>query len=265
MQEIVGCLPAGTRILDLACGRGSFSAGEALAVRTDREQPPDRLSGEYVEADASCLPFPAASFHAVICNHGLEHFDNLADSISEIGRVVRSDGCLYVAVPDASTLTDRLYRWVFHGGGHVNPFRSAPELARIISESTGLPWVATVVLHSSLLFLQRSRFHPRPPRRLWVIGNGNSRCIALLTWFLRVFDDIFSTRASVYGWALYFGQVPSAVEAREWRNVCVRCGDASSEARLMAESDVRRSFLLWRSYRCLQCGEWNLLTPDRQV
>jgi SAM-dependent methyltransferase len=263
MQEIVGCLSAGTRILDLACGPGSFSAGEALVVRTDREPPPGRLSGEYVEADASRLPFRAESFHAVICNHGLEHFDNLADAISEIGRVVRSDGCLYVAVPDASTVSDRLYRWVFHGGGHVNPFRSAPELARIISESTGLPWVATVVLHSSLLFLQRSRFHPRPPRRLWLIGNGNSRCIALLTWFLRVFDDIFSTRTSVYGWALYFGQSPSAVEAREWRNVCVRCGVANSEARLMAESDVRRSFLLWRSYRCLQCGEWNLLTPDR--
>jgi SAM-dependent methyltransferase len=265
MQEIVGCLSAGTRILDLACGRGSFSAGEALVFRADREPPPDRLSGEFVEADASHLPFPAASFHAVICNHGLEHFDNLAEALSEIGRVVRRDGCLYVAVPDASTLSDRLYRWIFHGGGHVNPFRSAPDLARVISESTGLPWVATVILHSSLLFLERSRFHPRPPRRLWLIGNGNSRCIALLTWFLRVFDDVFSTRASVYGWALYFGQVPSAVEAREWRNVCVRCGHASSEARLRAESDVRRSFLVWRSYRCLQCGEWNLLTPDRHV
>ena len=263
MQEIVGSLPAGTRILDLACERGSFSAGAALTVRTDHEPPADRLSGEYVEADASSLPFRDESFHAVICNHGLEHFDNLADALSEIGRVVRRDGCLYVAVPDASTLSDRLYRWVFHGGGHVNPFRSAPELARIISQSTGFPLVATVVLHSSLLFLQRSRFHPRPPRRLWVIGNGNSRCIALLTWFLRVFDDVFSTRASVYGWALYFGQVPSPVQTREWRNVCVRCGSASSEARLVAEGRVRRPLLLWRSYRCLQCGEWNLLTPDR--
>jgi SAM-dependent methyltransferase len=263
MQEIVGSLPAGTRILDLACGRGSFSEGAALTVRTDREPPADRLSGEYVEADASSLPFRDESFHAVICNHGLEHFDNLAGALSEIARVVRRDGCLYVAVPDASTLSDRLYRWVFHGGGHVNPFRSAPELARIITRSTGLPLIAIVVLHSSLLFLQRSRFHPRPPRRLWVIGNGNSRCIALLTWFLRMFDDVFSTRASVYGWALYFGQVPSPVEARDWRNVCVRCGSASSEERLVSEGDVRRSFLLWKSYCCLQCGEWNLLTRDR--
>jgi len=265
MDEIVECLPAGTRVLDLACGPGSFLAGKALTVRADRERPPDHLSGEYVEADASRLPFRAGSFHAVICNHGLEHFDNLADAISEIGRVVRRDGCLYVAVPDASTVSDRLYRWLLHGGGHVNPFRSAPELARIISESTGLPCVATLVLHSSLLFLQRSRYNGRPPRRLLVIGNGNSRCIALFTWFLRKFDDVFSTRTGVYGWALYFGQVPAAVEAREWRNVCVRCGIASSEGQLMAEGDVRRSLLFWKSYRCLQCGEWNLLTPDRQV
>jgi|SRR5580700_2083122 SAM-dependent methyltransferase len=263
MDEIVESLPAGTRILDLACGRGSFLAGKALTVRTDRERPPDHLSGEYVEADASRLPFRAGSFHAVICNHGLEHFDNLADALSEIARVVRRDGCLYVAVPDASTVTDRLYRWLFQGGGHVNAFRSAPELARTVSESTGLPCVATLTLYSSLLFLQRFRFHRRPPRPLWLIGNGNSRCIALLTWFLRVFDNVFSTRTSVYGWALYFGRVPSAVEVREWRNVCVRCGHGSSEARLIAESDVRRSLLFWRSYRCLQCGEWNLLTPDR--
>src|ERR1700683_1126670 len=143
MDEIVECLPAGTRILDLACGPGSFLAGKALTVRPDVARRQDRLSGEYVEADASRLPFRSGSFHAVICNHGLEHFDNLPDSIAEIGRVVRRDGCLYVAVPDASTLSDRLYRWIFHGGGHVNPFRSAPELARIISESTGLPWVTT--------------------------------------------------------------------------------------------------------------------------
>lgn len=265
MDEIVECLPAGARILDLACGRGSFLAGKALTVRADREPPPDRLSGEYVEADASRLPFRTGSFHAVICNHGLEHFDNLAEAISEIGRVVRRDGCLYVAVPDASTVTDRLYRWLFDGGGHVNAFRSAPDLARIISDTTGLAWVTTLVLHSSLLFLQGSRFDGRPPRGLRLIANGKSHSIAALTWWLRKFDNVFSTRTGVYGWALYFGHLPSAVEAREWRNVCVRCGHASSEARLLAESDVRRSFLLWRSYRCLQCGEWNLLTPDRQV
>src|SRR5580700_2804183 len=90
MDEIVESLPAGTRILDLACGRGSFLAGKALTVRTDRERPPDHLSGEYVEADASRLPFRAGSFHAVICNHGLEHFDNLADALS-----VAMDACMW--------------------------------------------------------------------------------------------------------------------------------------------------------------------------
>jgi len=263
MDEIVERLPAGTRVLDLACGPGSFLAGKALTVRMDRNRPPQHHSGEFVEGEASRLPFRAGSFHAVICNHGLEHFDNLADAIAEIGRVVRRDGCLYVAVPDASTVTDRLYRWLLRGGGHVNPFRSAPDLARMITESTGLPWVATLVLHSSLVFLQRSRFPGYVPRRMWLFANGNSRYIAVLTWFLRVFDRVFSTRAGVYGWALYFGQVPSPIEPREWRNVCVKCGMGSSEERIRAEGDVRRSCVFWRTYHCLQCGEWNLLTPDR--
>ncbi len=262
MHEILNHLPPHARVLDLGCGRGSFPPVGALTVRTDRERTPNFDGGEFVEADASALPFAAQTFHAVIANHSLEHFDNLSGAISEIGRVLRRDGCLYMSVPDASTFTDRLYRWLFHGGQHVNAFCSAPELGRMIGDATGLPHVATLQLYSSLCFLQRSRFHPRPPRRMWLIGNGDSRCIAILTFVLRVLDKIFATRMSVYGWALYFGNVPSPIEPREWKNVCVDCGTGFSEAWLVASGGVRRRFG-FRSYYCPQCRAWNLLTPDK--
>ena len=36
----------------------------------------------------------------------------------------------YVAVPDASTFSDRLFRWIYGGdSGHINPFHSAEGLA----------------------------------------------------------------------------------------------------------------------------------------
>lgn len=57
--------------------------------------------------------------------------------------MVASDGFLFVAVPDASTVTDRLYRWLAGGpapgGGHVNAFTSADETARRIEKAVGLP------------------------------------------------------------------------------------------------------------------------------
>jgi SAM-dependent methyltransferase len=261
VDEILLYLPPDARVLDLGSGSGSFPA-RARTIRTDCLRPPAIRGGEFVQANADHLPFRDRSFDAIICNHSLEHVDELAGVLAEIGRVVRRDGSLFVSVPDASTLTDRLYRWLFHGGQHVNAFTSAPEFACRITEATGLPLVATLVLHSSLNFLQRSRFHPRPPRRMWLIGNGDLRVIAMLTFALRIFDRMFSTRATVYGWAFYFGRIPVAVEPREWRNVCVGCGVGFAEAYLRAHAQVHSTLGSLKSYDCPQCGVWNLLTAD---
>lgn len=89
-------------------------------MRVDAEAAP-RLS---VLADAAALPFASASFDAVVANHSLEHFADLDGALGEIGRVLAPAGALYIAVPDATTFTDRLYRWLARGGGHVNRFSS---------------------------------------------------------------------------------------------------------------------------------------------
>jgi len=262
VQELVHNLPAGARVLDLGSGAGSFDAGQAFAVRLDCEQPREHSGGEFVLADAAQLPLAAESFHAVVCNHTLEHMERLDAVLAEIARVIRRDGWLYVAVPDASTFSDHLYRWIFHGGGHINPFRSSEELARRIAGATGLQWAATRTLHSSFVFLERSRFQPRPPRRLWLVGGGFPRVTAVMSYLLRVWDRVLGTRASIYGWALYFGRVPEWVETAAWANVCVRCGVGNSEAWLRRTGRVGHKILFLESYTCPSCGAWNLLTAD---
>jgi SAM-dependent methyltransferase len=248
MQEILNHLPPGSRVLDLGCQHGSFPASRtrAATVRLDRDVP-DGRDAAFVQGDAALLPFADASFAAVISNHSLEHFEDLDTVLREIGRIVRRDGALFVAVPDAATLTDRIYRWLGRGGGHINPFTNAEQVARRIERATGLPHVATRTLWSSLSFLNR-RVSPRPlPLRLWLLGGG-FECVlrAYVRWSRRI-DGIFGTRTGVYGWAFYFGTIAEPVNGGEWRNVCIRCGSGCPDDVVNAK----------QNYACPNCGAIN--------
>jgi SAM-dependent methyltransferase len=250
MHEILEKLQARTFVLDLGCDEGSFpsSATAASVIRVDRDRPSKLGPGtNFVQADAARLPFADRCFAAVISNHSLEHFDDCAGALREVGRVTAPDGSLFVAVPDASTLTDKIYRWLASGGGHVNAFTSATETAALIERSVGMPCVATKVLCSSLSFLNR-RNSPRPiPKRLWLLGGGYEWSLFLYGWLSRRIDRFLGTRTSVYGWAFYFGKVTGPIDTTTWINVCLRCGSgcpASSLAGL-------------RIWRCSNCNAAN--------
>ena len=251
MEEILISLPATAKVLDLGSRTGSydFRLYPFLTVRVDI----DRIEGIGVQADAARLPFASGSFDAVIANHSLEHLDRLEECLREIGRVVRRGGLLYVAVPDAATFTDRLYRWLARGGGHVNAFRSAEELAQKIESATGIHHAATRVLFTALSFLNR-RQAPRPiPRRLWLLGGGYEPVLRWLVWMLKQIDSRLGTRLAVYGWAMWFGQCSVDIDLRPRRNVCVACGSADPD-----ESLVLRRRLWISRYHCPRCGAVNL-------
>src|SRR5437588_12023292 len=117
MHEILQNLPPGSRVLDLGSGRGTFDAAAfegVVTIRVDLERP-QAPPPAFIQADASRLPFAAGAFDAVICNHTVEHFVDLDLALKEIGRVVKPSGALFVSVPDASTLADRVYRWLGKG------------------------------------------------------------------------------------------------------------------------------------------------------
>jgi SAM-dependent methyltransferase len=195
------------------------------------------------------LPFADECFAAVISNHSLEHFDELGAVLAEIGRVVKRDGALFVAVPDASTLTDKIYRWLGRGGGHVNRFTRAGDVVQAIEQGTGLRHAATKTLWSSLSFLNR-RGAPRPlPRRLWLVGGGFEPVLRAYVRLSRRIDRWFGTRTGLYGWAFYFGEGYECVDTTAWVNVCIRCGSGFPESLLKGR----------RTYRCPNCGTPNPL------
>jgi len=266
MHEILRNLENGAIVLDLGSGGSGSVDPESYAgvrvIRLDYEFPKEPCGPGFVQGDGARLPFPDGLFAAVIANHSLEHIDDLASALAEIGRVLQTNGNLYVSVPDASTFTDRIYQWIFHGGGHVNGFRSADELESRIAAATGLKPVGRRLLHASLIFLGRHRYQ-RPPRKVRLFGNGNLRFIAWLTYALRRVDRVFGTRTSVYGWAFYFGNVREEIDTVPWTNVCVQCGGGHSAASLEANQRVGRTIPGVRSYDCPVCGCWNLFTEDQ--
>jgi len=264
MLHLLGGLPAGARVLDLGAGPGSFPCfrTDLSVVRLDLERPHTLGQGSYVLADAARMPFSGASFDLVISNHSLEHFTELEATIREVGRVLKRDGVLYVAVPDASTLTDRIYRWLGRGGGHVNPFRSSQEVAELVRRLAGLSHRSTTVLFSSLSFLNRHNFVTRPPRRIALFAFGNEWFLAVAIWLLRGVDRRCGTHLSRYGWSFRFGNVGSAEPAEVWINVCVRCGSGHSVPFLRKHSPIHKVASLFPWYRCPACSGFNLLTPE---
>jgi SAM-dependent methyltransferase len=265
VHEILGHLHEGARVLDLGSKTGSYDAAStpALSVRLDlkphRRAPP----AEFVQGDAARLPFASRSFDAVIASHSLEHFENLKGALQEIGRVLKRDGALFVAVPDARTITDRIYRWVGRGGGHVNLFDSEEKLMEMLAWYSGLRPVAVKDLYSSMSFLNRHKDPGPRPKRWRLFFFGYQTPLAVANALLRIADRRLGTRASVYGWAFYLGNVGEQVESRPWTNVCVRCGAGHPSDWLEAVGAVGR-WLGVRRWRCPGCGAANYFTRDEE-
>ena len=92
----------GRRVLDLCCGHGN--GAEALVAEgasvTGLDFSPAMLAharrrvpgAEFVEGDATSLPFSEDSFDAVICNIGFGHIPDPDAALAEIARVLRPGG-----------------------------------------------------------------------------------------------------------------------------------------------------------------------------
>jgi SAM-dependent methyltransferase len=270
MHEILDRLPPGSRVLDLGSQAGSFNASDypkLVSIAADIISPSDTSSKNpqgphFVRADASRLPFASRTFDAIILNHSLEHFERLKPALQEIGRVVRPDGAIYVAVPDATTFSDRLYRKIFpNRGGHVNLFASQSELSETLSWYFGLPLAGSRTLCASLTFLNRKARNIGPDSRRIPFSRLPEPLLLCFTALLRVTDRKFGARLSVYGWALYFGHLKQPVEPTVRTNICIRCGQAHPADWLLSVGAVQPRRWLLPRYKCPACGASNFFTP----
>jgi SAM-dependent methyltransferase len=264
MTEILSTLEPGARLLDLGTGDGSGTAPRdgIVVVRLDLQPPRTRdAGGNWVIADAALLPFDAGSFDVVVSNHSLEHIAGLNEAIREAGRVLKPNGVFCAAIPDSTTLADRLYRWLGRGGGHINAFRQPSDLVELVESLTTLRCHGVATLFSSFSFLNARTFQARPPRKITLFAFGSERFLVFFVWSLRWLDRLFHTRFGVYGWRFCFRATDCPFDPELRVNVCVRCGSGQSAAFLRASGRIRRAVVL-EAYRCPVCNATNLLTPD---
>ena len=110
-----------------------------LEVARQKGFPP---SVTFLEADAHDLPLPDADFDRVICNAALPHFEDRAQGIREMARVLRPEGILVVSHPIGREAVNRLHRDV---GGPVEEDRvPPPEAMTALLQGAGLTEVRVV-------------------------------------------------------------------------------------------------------------------------
>jgi SAM-dependent methyltransferase len=108
-------------------------SSEMLEVARQKGFPP---SVNFLEADVHHVPLPDADFDRVICNAALPHFEDRAQSIREMVRVLRPEGILVISHPIGREAVNRLHRDV---GGPVEEDRVPPPEAMIaLLEEAGL-------------------------------------------------------------------------------------------------------------------------------
>jgi len=107
-------LPAGARVLDIACGTGDLCrelrAMGYVAFGVDRSAgmlAAARTSAPLLRADGLRLPFPDASVDGIVCGFALRNFADLGRFVADCARVLRDGGrmaLLEVAEPKPRAL-----------------------------------------------------------------------------------------------------------------------------------------------------------------
>lgn len=135
-------LPAGSRVLDLACGTGDFCRESAKAgldpVGVDLSMGmlvAARTEAPLVHGDILALPFAAGTADGATCGFALRNLVELPGFFDELARVIRPGG--RISLLDAAEPENRFLRW-----GHGIYFgKIVPRIGGLFSDRTAYEYL----------------------------------------------------------------------------------------------------------------------------
>ena len=274
MDDLIRDLPGNASVLDLGAGGGSFgyASTRAKVIGLDLAFPAQTQPsiGKLI-ATSQAIPLRDGAVDVVVCNHTLEHFENVRDALFEINRVIKTGGHLWAAIPNGFSFDDDLYRFIFNGGGHVNRF-SLKSFVALVESNTQFRAVSCKILYSGFVYLRPPSPEKLPdyPRMARLLGRIPRRMLeSALRWgnYLARFSDRWlGSKMSRYGWGVVFRWEDNPAPYRQTDvgqlqavpvdvNVCFSCGAGHPRETLL--NQLRR-FLFWRKYICRCCGTENV-------
>ncbi len=166
----------GMRILDLACGPGTLTlpmaralngGGEVIGVdlaegmlAVARQAAGGRsLPVRFLRMDIENLQFPAATFEAVSCGHGLHFLPNLGRALREVRRVMKPKARFAASIPpadgpDPSPAVDAFRKAI---DKRLGPAPAQPELAETRTILGDLDRFAAAALAAGFRFAETER------------------------------------------------------------------------------------------------------------
>jgi SAM-dependent methyltransferase len=125
-------IPAGSKVLDVACGTGNVAIPVArrgaivtgvdiapnLLLQARERAAAEKLAVTFEEGDAEALPYPNASFDAVVTMFGAMFAPRPDVVASELARVLKPGGRLAMANWNPSSFSGHMFKV---GGKHVPP------------------------------------------------------------------------------------------------------------------------------------------------
>jgi SAM-dependent methyltransferase len=197
IQGITDALPffRGT-LLDLGCGSMPYAAliKERILSYISTDMRPNPQFPPMVCSDSLHLPFKDASFDSILCTQVLEHVRNPFMLMSEIGRVLRTGGCLVMTMPALWPLHEEpydYYRYTKYGLIELATVNNL-EIVRVAERGGGI--LAIGQLFSTIIYdtLGKKRWTRIPAKLL--LGPFLSLC--------KLFDSVFYYPKLTLGYTL---------------------------------------------------------------
>jgi SAM-dependent methyltransferase len=167
----------GRRVLNAGAGQGSFTERlERLGFEVTSADPSPaaagvllaRVRGTVVRAPLEALPFPDASFDAVVVGEVLEHVEDDAGGLREAVRVLAPGGVIAISVPRNPAWFGASDRWA----GHVRRYTRETLAAAVADGGLELerlePWGFPVsALYHRLAYDRHVARHGAAEPRAW--------------------------------------------------------------------------------------------------